>query len=145
MSHPSNIEKKSNKKDPQQQPLCSFLSSSLNVELVYVILTSVVSFVKDRQFWSQNNIDQQNQASAYLNTSQSKKNKSDSEEIVHSLGKNRSRKYKPKVEVLNPKQIEPSILILPFIKIETPKKFWEGKESNHENFCGYGVNDKRVT
>jgi hypothetical protein len=39
--------KRKNQKDEPKQ-LDSFLTSSLNVELVYVILTSVVAFVKDR-------------------------------------------------------------------------------------------------
>ena len=45
--------KNDKKKEGDDKELCTFLSSSLNVELVYIILTSVVEFVKDRQFWSQ--------------------------------------------------------------------------------------------
>ena len=40
----------------EDQTLCTFLSSSLNVELVYVILTGVTEFVRERQFWINNSI-----------------------------------------------------------------------------------------
>lgn len=36
----------------QDKTLDTFLSSSLNVELVYAILTSITEFVKIRQFWA---------------------------------------------------------------------------------------------
>ena len=48
----SNREMIFGKESSEDKTLDTFLSSSLNVELVYVILTSIVEFVKDRQFWS---------------------------------------------------------------------------------------------
>ena len=40
------------KETNEDKTLDTFLSSSLNVELVYVILTSICEFVKNRQFWA---------------------------------------------------------------------------------------------
>ena len=63
----SNREMIFGKESSEDKTLDTFLSSSLNVELVYVILTSIVEFVKDRQFWSNK------QTGEFLNTSLSQK------------------------------------------------------------------------
>ena len=113
----SNREMIFGKESSEDKTLDTFLSSSLNVELVYVTLTSIVEFVKDRQFWSNK------QTGEFLNTSLSQKPVVQNFSLVNrrkeTLGSN-----------LKSNQIEPSILILPFIKLQTSLKFWEkGDES----------------
>jgi hypothetical protein len=92
----------------KNQTLCTFLSSSMNAELVYAILVGVSEFVRERQFSSQTTRE------------------------VGSVSSN------PSVGVMRPTlkrtitktdsmfdDVAPMELLLPYIRINQPRKFWE--------------------
>lgn len=94
------------------------------MELVYVILTSIVEFVKDRQFWT------------FMAT--------DPGSFKFGFNGNfslASRKKAKEMGTIQDKNAEPpSMLVLPFIKISTSMKFWEtGNDDSISriNFCEF--------
>ena len=128
----------------EPQALCSFLSSSLNVELVYVILTSVVAFVKDRQFWTdeikrtRGNNTQENSEDNLLNEiSYSTQGSPSNEKSFHLKSKfkgsvnpktGQSDIATPRLAPIKQGKVIPNVLTLPSIKLQMSRKFWESNK-----------------